>query len=121
MKRREATVDEILKMEYVNLTELGKLFGIKSHTAGRRLEALGLWIPNGKATRKALDEKLINRREYDSGCEYPLNTWDRQKTVAILVAAGHRLKKAVQARSTQVVSKYIIPSVKKAPGGTSTP
>ena len=114
MSKRKKTVAEALLLEYVSLTELGVLFGTTSHWIGRWLEALGLWVRCGKPTQKAHDMGLINSREYASGCEYPLNTWHRERTVAVLVAAGHILKNSVQARSNQPVSKYIVvPTVKK--------
>lgn len=121
MKRRRKTVAEILLLDYVSLTELGILFGRTSHRVGRWLEALGLWVQCGDPTQKAREAGLINRREYLTGCEYPLNTWHRERTVAVLEASGHRLKKAVQVGANQVVSRYIVTTVKGPGGGASTP
>ncbi len=116
MRKRRKTIEEILLLEYVSLTEIGILFDTSSHWIGRWLEALGLWVPCGKATSKARIEGLVNpikSKKYDSGCPERLNTWHRAKTVAVLVAAGHKLKEAAHAESSKAVSKYVVKSAPK--------
>jgi hypothetical protein len=108
-------------LEYVSLTELGTLFGTTSHWIGRDLAAMGLWVPCGKPTPLAYCEGLINSREYDSGCEYPLNTWHREKTVAVLVARGRKLKTSAQVVLPQPISKYIVATLKTSHSSASKP
>ena len=108
MKRRRKTVEEILMLEYVSLTELGILFNTSSHLVGRWLEALGFWTQCGKPTRKARDAGLVRSREYLSACECSLNTWHLERTVAVLIRMGRLLRKPARARFGQVVSKYIV-------------
>jgi hypothetical protein len=114
MKRRRKTVAEVVLLDYCSLTELGILFGTTPNWIGRYLERLGYWVPCGKPTDRAYVEGVINTREYDSGCEFPLNTWHREKTVALLQAHGHVLTRAAQTAMAQLASRHVAtPSVKR--------
>jgi hypothetical protein len=117
MKRRKKSIEEILKLEYVSLTELGTLFGTTSHIMGRALKRLGLWNPCDEPTIKAMVLGYVRPRGYSSECERTLNTWHRETTVAELQTAGWKLQPVSPPAAN---SRYIIPNIPK-PSSPSKP
>jgi len=74
--------------KYLNQTQLGKLFGVSSHVAGRWLVEIGLRTPEKKPSFRAFDEKFVEQADNGRGGYYWC--WDREKTIAALEAAGHQ-------------------------------
>jgi len=74
--------------EYLSQTELGKLFGVSSHTIGRWLTAAGLRGPDGKPSLHGW-EYVSQRPSTNPGTYF--NVWHREKTVRLLESKGHAL------------------------------
>ncbi|NQU26324.1 MAG: hypothetical protein HQ567_33990 [Candidatus Nealsonbacteria bacterium] len=78
------------KSKYLNLTDLGKLFGETSHTVGAWLLETDLRTRSvdGKRvpTSKAFEEGFITKVYGETGHYNYL--WDAEKTIAVLEAAG---------------------------------
>jgi hypothetical protein len=79
--------------DYLSQTELGKLFGATSHEIGKWLLDIGLRNEWKKPSKRAFDEGFVStagtNRGGTGGYFY---VWSREKTVAALQSAGHRLK-----------------------------
>ncbi len=79
--------------EYSSQTELGKLFGVSSHTIGRWLWEAGLRDSDGKPT--AWGWEYVSQRPSTNPGTY-FNVWHREKTVKLLESKGHALVGAAQ-------------------------
>ena len=77
------------KYEWVNLTQLGRLFGVTSHKTGKWLVACGLRTNEKKPSRKAFEEGFVITADTNRGSGY-YYVWHKQKTVAALKDAGHK-------------------------------
>lgn len=79
--------------DYLSQTDLGKLFNATSHEIGKWLVECGLRNQFKKPTKRAFDEGFVTttgtNRGNPGGYFY---VWSREKTVAALQSAGHRLK-----------------------------
>lgn len=56
--------------EFSTLTELGKLFGVSSHSIGRWLIECGLRTPGKKPSRKAFEDGLVRQAPTGRGAGY---------------------------------------------------
>ncbi len=70
-------------------SELGKLFGVSSHTIGKWLVDCGLRDHNGQPTRRAIDEKFCG--PLLATMQYTNIGWNPDKTVPLLISHGHKL------------------------------
>ena len=75
--------------KFAAMTTIGEMFGTTSHKLGKWLTELGL-RRNGKPTRKAFEASLVE--------EWPSTqpgtwfyAWHVERTVALLVKAGHKM------------------------------
>lgn len=84
--------------EYLKLKELGELFNTTSHKVGRWLMTLE-YRTKGQPSCKAFRDGLVGRKDYDG---HPHWLWHRERTVAALENAGHRLA-AVPPNATSVL------------------
>lgn len=79
--------------DYLSQTELGKLFGATSHEVGKWLLDIGLRNEWMKPSKRAFDEGFISSTGTNRGSVGGyFYVWEKEKTVAALQAAGHRLK-----------------------------
>lgn len=72
---------------YVNLTDLGKLFGMTSHGIGKVLKKIGLRDSNGKPSSKAFHQGYCDQAPTNRGSGY-YYVWHREKTIQALEEAG---------------------------------
>lgn len=73
--------------ETLTQTQLGMLFGESSHVVGRWLKELGLRLPNGKPSPRAIEAGWVTTCS-DGPVSFPV--WSKDKVVAALERAGHR-------------------------------
>jgi hypothetical protein len=71
----------------MSLRQLGKLFGVTSHTVGKWLKDLDLRDAEGLPTRKAHEGRFC--KQTSAGDKCLLWVWDSEKTVAVLKKNGH--------------------------------
>lgn len=69
-------------------SQLGKLFGVDAITIGRWLTQLGLRLPNGTPSDRAVAGGWASKFEPESGV--PFYVWDKGKTTKLLEQGGHR-------------------------------
>jgi hypothetical protein len=76
--------------EFISITDLGKLFGLKRRTMGKLLVTVGLRTTDGNATQDAIDGGFTKRIPTNrvSGIEF--NIWHAARTVRRLEEAGYR-------------------------------
>jgi len=74
--------------EYLSQTELGKLFGVSSHTMGDWLREAGLRDPGGRPTYEG-HEYADTRPSTNPGTYFWV--WHRERTVRLLQSRGHQL------------------------------
>ena len=74
--------------EYLNLTQLGEIFGVSGKKLGRILVEIGLRT-KGKEPSKRASEKGFVRWVDDENCG-GFYAWHGEKTIAALEAAGYR-------------------------------
>ena len=98
--------DPFIIFDVLTQTQLGKLFGVSSHTIGRWLKEVGLRRPDGEPTQKAIDGGIAVSVTLD-GDAHSFWGWAKGPTIRILEAAGH-----------QLVSTTAVPS---SPPQTSNP
>jgi hypothetical protein len=69
--------------EYLSITEMGRIYGVSSHVAGRWLKGLGLRTESGQPSTQAFNEKYVSQRpsRYPGTFYY---VWHAGKTTAIL-------------------------------------
>lgn len=75
--------------EHLSQTDLGKLFGVSSHVAGRWLVEIGLRTKEKRPSRTAFDGGFVKQAPTGRGSGY-FYVWHRQKVTHALEAAGHR-------------------------------
>ena len=69
--------------EYLSLTDVGRIFGVSSHVAGRWLKNLGLRTASGQPTALAFNEKYVAQRP----SRYPATfyyVWHAGRTTELL-------------------------------------
>lgn len=74
--------------EYMNMVNLGRLFGVSGQRLGKWLKELGLRNQFGSPTRDAFDEKLLSY-DYEQWGTYT-TLWNAERTVRLLEEAGHQ-------------------------------
>ena len=77
-----------LKKRYMNMTEVGKIFGVTSHVVGKWLKQMGLRRHNGTPSSDAYEHGLIDSDFNEYGTYNVL--WDAARVIAILDEAGHK-------------------------------
>jgi hypothetical protein len=75
------------EITYVNLTELGRVFGMTSHGIGKLLKIIGLRESNGKPSSKAFHEGYCEQAPTNRGTGY-YYVWHREKIIHALEEAG---------------------------------
>jgi len=73
--------------EYATMKEIGTVFGVSSHTVGRKLLELGYRTEKKKPSGKAFQEGMVQQKHTFDYANY-LWAWHREKTVAVLEQAG---------------------------------
>ena len=73
--------------DYVSLTQLGKLFGVSSHTMGGWLRDAGLRDPSGKPT--AAGYGYADTRPSTTPGTY-FWVWHKERTIRLLESRGHK-------------------------------
>ena len=69
--------------DYLSLTDIGRIYGVSSHVAGRWLKGLGLRTESGEPSKQAFNEKYVSQRpSRHPGTFYYV--WHAAKTTAIL-------------------------------------
>ncbi len=74
--------------EHLSLTQLGKLFGVSSHTMGAWLREAGLREPGGKPTATGY-EYADTRPSTNPGTYFWV--WHKERTLRLLESLGHKL------------------------------
>lgn len=72
---------------YMNMADLGRLFGVSGQQVGKWLKELGLRRNNGTPSTAAYDQKLLSY-DYERWGTYT-TLWHTEKVVCILREAGH--------------------------------
>lgn len=75
--------------EYLDMKELGRLFGVSGREIGSHLSELGLRDPWGKPNQQAVNQRLIDY-DYERHGTYT-KLWHVEKTVKILEDDGLKL------------------------------
>ncbi len=69
--------------DYLSITDIGRIYGVSSHVAGRWLKGLGLRTESGQPSAQAFNEKYVSHRpSRHPGTFYYV--WHAGKTTAIL-------------------------------------
>ena len=76
------------KIEYMNMVDLGRLFGVSSHQIGKWLKDLGLRRANGTPSTTAYQQKLVSF-SYEQWGTYNA-VWHVDRVVRILEHADHQ-------------------------------
>lgn len=76
------------RYEYMNMVDLGRLFGVSGQKIGKWLKELGLRTSFGSPTRDAFEEKLMSY-DYEQWGTYT-KLWHVERTVRLLEEAGHQ-------------------------------
>jgi len=84
--------------DYVNMKEIGKLYGRTSHQVGRELKELGYRSSDGKATMKAFGEKMALLQRDGDHPEWVCVLWNKAKLCELLEDFGW--KRVVQDAAT---------------------
>jgi hypothetical protein len=74
---------------YINLTELGRLYGVSSHNVGNALKQIGLRDRNGSPSALAFMGNYCEQAPTNRGSGY-YYIWDQAKTIKALEAAGYK-------------------------------
>jgi len=72
---------------YMNMADLGRLFGVSGQQVGKWLKEIGLRRDNGTPSTAAYDQKLLSY-DYERWGTYT-TLWYADKVVRILKEAGH--------------------------------
>lgn len=73
---------------YINLTALGEIYNVGARDVGTWLKGLGLRHPDGRPTREAVAQGLVQERSLEyGGCFWH---WHEAKTCAILDGMCYR-------------------------------
>ncbi|MEZ5943921.1 MAG: hypothetical protein R3C18_21195 [Planctomycetaceae bacterium] len=72
---------------YMNMADLGRLFGVSGQQVGKWLKELGLRRDNGTPSTAAYDQKLLSY-DYERWGTYT-TLWHTEKVACILRDAGH--------------------------------
>jgi hypothetical protein len=70
------------KDTYISLTLLGQIYGVKARDVGAWLKNLSLRHPDGRPTREAVQQGLVQERSLEYGGSHWL--WHKEKSTAIL-------------------------------------
>lgn len=76
------------KHEFMNMVDLGRLFGVSSHQIGKWLKQLGLRRDDGSPSTAAYNQKLVSFN-YERWGTYNA-VWHVEKVTNILEEAGHQ-------------------------------
>lgn len=71
--------------EQLSLTEIGRIYGVSSHVAGRWLKGLGLRTDSGQPSRQAFTEGYVAQRPSRQPGTY-YYVWYAKKTTSLLDA-----------------------------------
>ena len=75
---------------YINLTKLGQLYAVNARDVGGWLKGLSLRHDDGRPTREAMQQGLVQERSLEyGGCFWH---WHQEKTCAILDGMGYIVK-----------------------------
>ncbi|HEY7328061.1 MAG TPA: hypothetical protein VH592_10495 [Gemmataceae bacterium] len=73
---------------YIGLIVLGQIYGVNARDVGTWLKNLSLRHPDGRPTRDAVQQGLVQERSLEyGGCFWH---WHEQKTCAILDGMGYK-------------------------------
>jgi hypothetical protein len=76
--------------EFASITQLGSMFGVSGQAMGRCLKEIGLRDVTGAPTATATDGGVV--QEVDMGPDsHPFWSWNVNKVIRLLKAAGHRM------------------------------
>jgi hypothetical protein len=78
--------------EYLSLTEIGRLYGVSSHTVGKWLKDLCLRTEDGRPSRDAFHQGYVSQRPSRVPGTY-FYVWHAGKTTAILDMMEYRRAK----------------------------
>jgi hypothetical protein len=78
--------------EFLSQTELGKLYGVSSHTVGQWLKDAGLRDQKGKPCGDGWD--YVSTRTSTQAATF-FYVWNRKKTTALLSSRGHNINVAL--------------------------
>lgn len=73
--------------QYMNMTEIGSIFGTTGHKVGKWLKEIGLRNEFGDPARHAYEQKMISA-DFDRHGTYNV-LWDAAKVVPLLRDGGH--------------------------------
>lgn len=80
----------------LNLTALGKLYGVSCRVVGQWLWEIGLRTGDGRPSQRAFDDGYVSQARLPQGGYYWV--WDGPKTIQALEQAGHEMPKKTTAR-----------------------
>ena len=91
--RRRKSIYELMRQEFLNLSELGQLFGTTGPRVGRHFADEGLWLINDGPTEDAGMLDLVRQRHYadDRPDDQVSGEWHRVKAIEILRSRGLKL------------------------------
>jgi hypothetical protein len=96
---------------WVNQSELGREFGLSAVMLGRKMTEIGL-RKNRQPTQHAFDDGLVVAAPLANGT--PNFRWHKQKTIAVLVAAGLTRQSADDVREAEFdaeakeIARYVL-------------
>ena len=73
---------------FITLTRLGQIYGVNGRDVGTWLKNLSLRQPDGRPTREAIQQGLVQERSLEyGGCFWH---WHKETTCAILDGMGYK-------------------------------
>jgi len=74
--------------EFMNMKQIGKLYGKTSHQVGRELKELGYRSTDGKATKRALSENMAVLQRDAEHPQWVCVMWNKAKVCELLEDFG---------------------------------
>jgi hypothetical protein len=95
-------------------SQLGQYFGVSSHVVGRWLKDLGLRQQGGEPSPQVIQVGLVEM--VDLGDGHHFWAWQKERTISILEAAGHKRIEEAERKSapSPVQSPILDPAPKSA-------
>jgi hypothetical protein len=76
--------------EYLNMRDIGKMFGLSSHAVGKELRDCGYRDHTRKPTRKAFGEGMVREHWDGEHPEWVAYVWNVRKVAELLEDFGHK-------------------------------
>ncbi len=91
--------------EFLSLTQIGKIYGVSSHTIGKLFKQIGLRTECGQPSTQAFSEGFV-RQCPSTQPETYFYIWDKKKTTELLDGMGLSRAKTIDERIQETVFPF---------------